>query len=104
MSMRKIKGEKVGKMGMPSEASEAGDIRFPTFYIDIKHLPEAKDWEMGKTYNVTLQLRQTGLSIRKNEGKNEDMGNAEFEIIGIDPVGEVKEKKEPKARYTEKKS
>lgn len=98
--MRKIEGKKVGKDGVyPEMAEMKGDTIFPTFYISIEHLPEAKDWPMGKTYDVTLRLRMTGINIRKHEGKDKDMGDANFEIVGIDSKGEVKGS--PK-RYTEK--
>lgn len=101
MKMRKIEGNKIGKDGMhPEMAKSKGDIIFPTFYINIEHLPEAKDWKMGKTYEVGLRLRMTGIEIRKNEGKDQDMGSANFEIIGIAPGGESKEKT---SRYAEEK-
>lgn len=101
MSMRDIKGKKIGKDGMwPEAADSKGDVVFPTFYISIDHLPEAKEWPMGETYDVTLRLRMTGLNIRKHEGKDKDLGDANFEIVGIDPVGKVKADKKAK-RYTE---
>lgn len=99
--MRTIKGDTVGKDGLyPEVAGRKGDVIYPNFYINIKHLPEAKDWKIGKTYDVTLRLRQTGLNLHRHEGRNEDSGSAEFEIIGIDPTGEVKP--EPK-RYPRRK-
>jgi len=96
MEIREIKGKKIGKDGLFPETSERkGDIIYPTFYIDIKNLPEAKEWEIGKEYEITLRIRQTGLSIRKNESSKEDYGNADFEIVGIGVHGEA-----PKKRYS----
>ena len=50
---------------------------YPYFSIDLKHLPEAKKWEIGKTYEIALQIKQTG--IHQIEGT----GDAQFEIHGI---------------------
>ena len=89
----------------PEVADMKGDIRYPSFYISIEHLPEAKDWKIGSTYDVTLRVKQTGVNIHRNEGKNTDYGDANFEILGIEPHGEVKKKKEaapkkPAKRYS----
>lgn len=91
MKIRAIKGRKIGEKGIhPEMAERKGDVIYPSFYISIEHLPEAKDWEIGKTYDVTLRVRQTGLNIHRHEGRKEDYGSADFEIIGIKPHGEVK--------------
>ena len=54
--------------------------RFPHFGIDLKHLPEAKKWEIGKTYKISLEIKQTGISMR--EGM-ENEGYVDFDIKGI---------------------
>lgn len=91
--MRSIQGKKIGKDGMYPDAVESkGDVIYPTFYISIKDLPEAKDWKIGGVYDVTLRLKQTGVNIHKHEGKKEDYGDASFEIHGIQTHGEVKKK------------
>ena len=70
----------------------------PHFGISIEHLPEAKEWKIGKTYKVTLKIKQTGISMHKgSDGK--EMGHADFEVMGIEPHGEMKEHA---MRYTEK--
>ena len=58
---------------------------FPRFRIELIHLPEAKKWDIGKEYTVTLKLKMTGISISKFQN------DSEFDIIGIDP--NAKEKK-----------
>ena len=96
--MRTIKGKTIGKDGLyPDMAERKGDKVYPSFYINIEHLPEAKDWKPGKKYDVSLRLKMTGINIRKHEGKNKDFGEANFEIHGVECHGEVK--KEPK-RYS----
>lgn len=98
MAMREIKGESYGKseMAMPSKS----DKFWPHVSIPMKVLPEAKDWKVGQEYVVTLKLRQTGMHMSK--GSHGDHGSAEFDIIGIDPSGKMKEsKKEKPKRYVE---
>lgn len=70
-------------MAVPASGS------YPTLYIGIEHLPEAKDWKVGKTYKVTFHLKQTGISQRKGrDGK--EYGSADFDIIGIEVHGKAK--------------
>ncbi len=55
----------------------------PHVGFDYKQLPEAKNWEVGKTYTLTLLVKQVG----KTE---DDYGSrADFEIIKVG-VGEEK--------------
>ena len=71
------------------EVSAVGKTYYPTFYISTDHLPEAKKWEVGKTYDITIRVKQTGFSMRKGrDGK--EQGNANFDIVGIEPGGEIK--------------
>lgn len=82
--MRKITPEKNKNhetMAMPREM-------YPYFSISLKHLPEAKSWKVGKTYLLTLKLKQTGLSIRDN-GEKEN-GDVTFDIVGVESKGESK--------------
>ena len=56
--------------------------RYPHFGIDIEHLPEAKKWEIGNKYKITLEVKMTGLSINeRNEGES---GYADFDVRGIE--------------------
>ena len=60
---------------------------YPSLRMELTHLPEAKKWEIGKEYTITLKLKMTGISISRYQN------DAEFEIheLGID--GEKEEKK-----------
>lgn len=98
MAIRKIKGKKLDAE-MPIRSDSSPEY-FPSFYIGLEHLPEAKDWEIGKTYEVTLHLKQTGLNMRKGP-TGESSGDASFDIVGIDVEGEVKGK-QTMSRYQEK--
>ncbi len=94
--MREIKGKKMGGE-MPMTKSESSMLMFPHFSINTEILPEAKDWEVGKTYDITLRVKQMSISMHEHAGDKEK-GDAGFDIVGINPIGEVKNKKDVK-RY-----
>ena len=83
MALRKIKPKSESDMFGPSKKQEDKKI-FPHFSIDNTHLPEAKDWEVGKEYLVTLKLKMTGFSNSRFQK------NSEYDIVGIDPKGKAK--------------
>lgn len=56
----------------------SSEKHYPSLYLGLKDIPEAKDWEIGETYKVLLTLKMTGLSER-----SEGQGNADFEIHKI---------------------
>ena len=73
MKMRQIKGKKWGtEIKMDKE-----QVRYPSFSIDIEHLPEARKWSLGKIYKIALEVKQTSLRDEKNGG------SAGFDIVGI---------------------
>ena len=94
MAMRKVEGKKWSDSGMVGKPS---DKHWPNVSIGLDVLPEAKDWKIGKTYEVRLRIRQTGMHMSK--GGHGENGSAQFDIVGIDPKGEMKGEK-PK-RYEE---
>ncbi len=53
-----------------------GDMN-PRMSLDSSLLPEIKDWKVGKTYTVTLEIKQTGL----HEQFDSDKLCADFEIL-----------------------
>jgi len=52
--------------------------RFPHLRLEHDFFPEAKKWEVGKEYHVTLKLKMTGISISRFQN------DSEFDIIGAD--------------------
>jgi hypothetical protein len=64
---------------------------YPNFYIGLDYLPEAKDWEIGKTYQLGIQVKMTGMNMRKGTDKQEK-GDANFDITGIEVQKVAKEK------------
>lgn len=88
MTMRTIKGKKWNETEMIGKPS---DKHWPNVSIGLDVLPEAKEWKIGKTYTVTLKIRQTGMHMSK--GGSGEHGSAQFDIVGIDPKGEAKGEK-----------
>lgn len=85
--MRKIKGKSPKEM-YGSEISKAPEVIYPSVSIPLSALPEAKDWKAGKTYDVTLRIKQTGMHMSKRG--NQEHGDASFDIVGVHPHGEAK--------------
>ena len=81
--MRAIEPKTNSSMGL-DESPKKDKKYYPTFRIDLKHLPEAKKWDLDKEYTVTLKLKMVGISQAKYQN------DAEFEIIGIDPKAKAK--------------
>lgn len=89
--MRKIKPEKIkGELSIPDRE------RYPHFGIDLKHLPEGKNWEIGKSYLITIGVKMTGISINERRGKED--GFIDFDIKEIEAA---KTKKDYKLLYKE---
>lgn len=78
--MRKItpKTDKymIGGIG-PSKKGESKPI-YPTIRIDLEHIPEAKNWKLGKMYKLELGLKLIGLS------QSQYNNSTEFEIHEIE--------------------
>lgn len=86
--MRNIK-PKTDKYMEPTVAGlKKGESKpiYPTFRVDLNHLPEAKKWDLGKAYKIEMEVKLVGLSQSRFDN------SAEFEIhkIGSEDVGESK--------------
>lgn len=71
------------------EPMKPDQVMYPHISISLDVLPEAKDWKIGKVYDVRLRLKQTGMHMSKGKDGKE-MGDASFDIIGIEPGELVK--------------
>ena len=67
-----------------------GMKRSPQIHLCECDLPQIKDWKVGETYTITMEVEMIG--IRKDDmpmmDKNEDMLSADFEVKSITPKGE----------------
>ena len=77
------------------KAMDKQDI-YPTIHLPISAIPEAKKWEVGKTYLVTLKLEMTSLSIGGGGmmSSSSEGGHVCFEVYGVEAGKEVKGKVE----------
>ena len=82
MTMRKIIPKERESLGCHEKRKDKK--YYPMFRIDIKHMPEAKKWDLDKEYTVKLKLKMVGIS------QSQYQNDSEFEIIGIDPGAKAK--------------
>lgn len=70
----------------PSSVKKSPPI-YPKFRLDLDTVPEAKDWKVGKTYKIEMEVKMVGLSISRFDN------SAEFEIrkIGSEDAGSTDE-------------
>lgn len=79
--MRKITPKTIGKEMSLEEPTKI----FPRFDISLEYLPEAKKWEVGETYKVTLHIKQTDVHMMDKEE-----GHVGFDIVAIEAKGKAK--------------
>ncbi len=70
---------KFRKINPKKELVEKAPVRenYPLFSLSLDTLPEAKKWDIGKTYRIALEIKMSGLDI------DEDYGSARFTIRKI---------------------
>ena len=61
---------------------------YPIFRLDLKHIPEAKDWKLGDEAMIEIKVKMVALS----QSRFDD--SAEFEIYEIDTEALKKKSKE----------
>lgn len=78
--MRNIKPKKDEYMFASTSGSKKKESRdiYPSFSIDLEHIPEAKEWKVGDTYHIEMEVKMTGLSQSRFQN------SAEFEIRKIE--------------------
>jgi hypothetical protein len=88
--MRKVKPKQDEYMtGTPVGLSKKkSEPRFPTIRLDHDTLPEAKDWKVGTTYHVEMDLKMVSTS------QSRFSNDSEFEIRGIETESEAEEEAE----------
>lgn len=65
--------------GGPSKMKE-GESKpiYPTFRLELQHIPEAKKWEIGKEYMIEMKVKMVGISQSRYDN------SAEFEVREIE--------------------
>ncbi len=82
MKTRTIRPKRMNYIG-PAEGPKATPI-YPKISLGHSDLPEAKNWKIGQTYKVEMEIKMVG--TRQTDRKEDDYGNeSTFEIkkIGI---------------------
>lgn len=86
--MRKIKPRKQSDVKAEMPVMD----KYPNFGMGLEHLPEAKKWEVGKMYRISLDLKMTGLTVEETTGKK-DWSHAQFDILGLEVLKRPNNKK-----------
>ena len=81
--MRKIKPK--SKLSMAEKAPSGP--HYPSFGIELEHLPEAKNWKVGNPYGINLEVKMSGITIE------DDYERASFDITGIETISKLAKKK-----------
>ena len=79
-------------MDMLSTAMSKMERPKPTLHLSDKDLPESKDWETGKTYNVTAKIKKVGHSEDMFGGKDKSV-SSRFEVHNISSSKDDKDNK-----------
>jgi hypothetical protein len=56
---------------------------YPTVRFDLDTIPEAKDWKVGSTYRIEMEVKMVGLSQSRYDN------SAEFEVRKIEADDET---------------
>jgi hypothetical protein len=67
-------------------------IYLPNFRLEKKDMPEIEKWKVGTEYELKVKVRMTGYDEHKSLNSTESRANAEFDIVGIEPMKEKEEK------------
>lgn len=61
---------------------------YPRLRLEHEFFPEVKDWKVGETYKIELEVKMTGLSISKFSN------DSEFDITGYEVESDDEENSE----------
>lgn len=71
----------------PSKATKESKPIYPSFRLELEHIPEAKKWEIGKSYNIALKVKMVGISQSRFDN------SADFEVHEIETSADKDDKK-----------
>jgi hypothetical protein len=86
--MRKVKPKQDEYAVGPSLKNKKSEPRYPTVRLDLDTIPEAKDWKIGKSYRIEMEVKMTGISQSRFDN------SAEFEIRAIEADDDAGEETE----------
>jgi hypothetical protein len=55
----------------------------PRLHLTAKDLPEVKDWKVGSTYTVSLEIKQTGVNASTYDGREDYCADFEVQAIKV---------------------
>lgn len=87
---RKVEGEKMSVLELGGSTSKKF---LPRIHFNLTDLPEAKHWEVGKVYDLNLQVKQVSIH------RSEEHSMASFEIVAVKVPGSKGAVKTKAKRY-----
>ena len=89
--VEKKKQKKAPKMNVLEKEKTTKEVKNETFdarpsiYFNEKELPAIKDWSVGKTYKVEIEIEQTGMRVI-DYGENKGKIEATFRVskVGVE--------------------
>lgn len=49
---------------------------YPSFTVTDKQLPQAKNWKIGKSYKVMMEVKMVGMELKRNRFEMHKIGVA----------------------------
>lgn len=88
--MRNVKPKTDKYMSPSSLGMKKGESKpvYPTVRLDLETIPEAKDWKVGSTYRIEMEVKMVGLSQSRYDN------SAEFEVRRIEADDDAGAEKE----------
>lgn len=100
---KKIEGKKYDDyLEVESDISHER-VSYPRLHLELKDFPEAREYKIGKNYEVTLKLKFCNLNLYRKLDSDEECGHVDFDIIGIETHGESKKQDKIYPRKVNKK-
>ena len=91
--LHKVKGESFGL----EASTPKKKVYYPSFSVELGEIPEAKNWEVGKTYQVVLEVIQKALRI---DDKREEVTFEVRKIGAMEHENKAKPSDEMKKRIS----
>lgn len=81
-------------MTYPDSSIDTAKISLPTVTLSTKDLPAIKEWQVGKTYQLTLKVKQMAMRQYKDQPTT-----ADFEILKVKSEGRALTKQQEKMMH-----
>ncbi|MCK9578712.1 hypothetical protein M0R01_04480 [bacterium] len=85
LAKKEMEKKKEKSLEMTTDKIWPSRIDLPYISFNAKQLPEIKDWEVGKEYEMKIKIKMNSYSESKALEGNE-VARADFDLIGVEPI------------------